>query len=421
MRSRTTLAFLIILPVMATASPAEKRVQMTIRSGSYDSAPYEWMRSEVGKFVEQSKTAEPSLIATQQLVKKLHTFVNQPAKKKESPADRQGEAMKVLGKENYEGLEIFFLKQLASEDTERVETAMIALSQCLFSLRAREPIRQILESAVAELGGRDPLEAEDPVILFAAGEALSYYGEAEQVRVLSACLDDQLPKSYRIRAIRALANIDDRVNLAELVGPLLDDEDPDVAYRASEHLIPRMADKSRLHEAALRQFERLSGKITAGTRLSFSERGLLLQIGNILAEASREDALTSEQQDKARELARKAVLSGSVEEAEAAAYLFAVLARDEDADVIGERMLGSESRHSRWTGAFAVANLSAEVQKQFIPRLIEMLDDENRGVRVYALRALRDYMGEKSPTAISDEELKQQSERVKRELEKTEK
>ena len=114
MRSWTLLPFLVIL----TAPPpgfAEKRQTIIMKSGSYDSAPYEWMRSEVGEFLEQSKSAEPSLVAIQKLFGRLHTFINQPAMKKESPADRQSEAMKVLGKENYEGLEIFFLKQLEAE------------------------------------------------------------------------------------------------------------------------------------------------------------------------------------------------------------------------------------------------------------------------------------------------------------------
>lgn len=376
----------------------------------------------VSTFLDRAEKEEVTVEQTRLLEQQLSAWVNlrlnhaMKSQKKLSASLRQSTCKAILTQPNHARLEKYFLGQLPSNDPSEIAAALIILGRGLFSLQAKDPIKQLFRKSLENLEDSDPSNDPTPEVIFSAAEALCYLDDLSGLEVLrSAVCSKTASPSLQRRAMLAIANTDDDTLIIDTAKGNLQAEDPGVAYGAFDILESRLQEKKILYDAAYTQLGNLTASLQAKGKLNHNEKVLLGKVSLILRLGLRSKVFSQTDVEVIRNNAKLCIASGSEEELEKIASLFAEVAKDEDAGMIGN-LLKADSSVLKAKGALAVAHRSRKVQEQFLPQLLAMLDHDNKSVRNFALYAIRTYKGEKAGNYLSEREFEKQRKRIEKDF-----
>jgi hypothetical protein len=407
-----------VMTQMGATSATAPIKREVIRINAAEPNTPEAVQEDLSLFLRKVEVGEATAQEAKSLVSKLSPWLEMGSSRRSSPSDRRELVTDLLKPSNYSLLEKYFLGQLESRKGEEVSTAMVFLGRCLYSANSIQPIRTSLGRYKEALSDDDPNNDPDPSVVFSAAEALAYLGDNAGVDVLASVLSsDTAGTSLKVRAMRALTNVEAQVSLVKLLGKYLRSPDANLSYRAFEILGPRLQDQRELLEAAAEQLERLTQKIKQKQPLSYAERVLLGRVSLILSPAVRSSLIPEDDRSGIHRMTKDILVLGSEAEKAKISSLFADLAGDEDAEVIAS-MLNSASNKLRADAARSLARCTRTVRERFLSLLLRMLDANDTWEKNFALYALRTHMGEKAATYLPEEEFAKERERVKQHFQK---
>ncbi len=328
---------------------------------------------------------------------------------------REAFAKRILGKDLYNGVESHLLKAVqSSPEPDAVQVALRVLGRGLASSRAQPILRLTVDEAIKRARDDDATNDPNPSTLFYLAEALAYMGDGSGLDVPRYTLESNtMPEGTIcavIRALTALATLEAKTLLLSGAENLRLSESGPVASCAFEHL--RFFDDTEavVRQAACKQLDRLA-KIERDS-LHEQERVLLLKTCLILREQQQRHRLSGNEEQTVREASRAILIGKDTKSAEYVAPNFAMLARDEDSDVIS-RLLNSESSRLRAEGVRSVLRCSHNVQTCFLPSVIRVLDDRRKYTRDLALYVIQRYKGEPASMGLPDEVFEEERKRIK--------
>jgi hypothetical protein len=325
-------------------------------------------------------------------------------------ATRSNATKEFLSLERYLALEKACVNKLKPGNENVRILAMHVLSKSLGSSAGKPYMEATLLNALKAIKDKEKMTISYEE-LFTVSENLAYLGNVEGLEMLKSTLgDDTCPSYLKARGIDALSYLGLTITSINAEHLFLS-KDAKLAYKAFDSVDNLSGYKNTVIAAAIAQIQALKTVYTENKALSQNEQLLMMKLSRIIKTASREGTLSHDDLQKAKAVS---VFFVGVDDAgiqEKAAALFAELANDDDSDLIA-RLFTSNSTDMREYASLAIAKCSHEAIHNQRKALIKMLDDSSKGVRNYALYALRKGLGEKTGNTFSEAEFKIQKARV---------
>lgn len=335
---------------------------------------------------------------------------------KSTPESRRACVMNVLGTNLYFDLENKFLKSLqtTTNDVEKIVAFQI-LSMGLSSSNAVGVIQNTLRNNLRIL--EDETATNQPVksVMFWEAVSLCYLGQPDGLDIMSWALDSKTTsQAEKIIAIKALVTMQVREAMETLLQSactLAFSEDTLVAHGTFDalHRVPEFSEMGM--RAGMAQFERLKGYCLK-RELTRDEQMLLNDVSFFFYGRQQHGELSLDDMKTIKRIAIDIIRIGRERESKIVVVNFAMMATDEDVQVIRE-FLKSKWSDVKIQAVWSVLNCSSGVRMKIVGDVMPLLDDEESKTSRIALDVIRSVKGEKPKELRSQEEFKTEVDRIK--------